>query len=125
MECFNHQEAQAVGICKSCFKAVCRNCAVELKNGLACSEECATDVNEYNQMNEKGKIIYGIGNRKSKIPATGVILWSFLSLAMWSMFIYAYVMSGNIVFETLIMGIIFTVVTGFVYYSSKRTGLQC
>jgi cytochrome c biogenesis protein CcdA len=28
----------AVGLCKSCYKAVCKDCAVESKNGLVCSE---------------------------------------------------------------------------------------
>ena len=125
MECFNHESQAAVGICKSCFKAICRSCAIELKHGLACSEECATDVSEYNQMNEKGKKIYGIGSRKSKIPSSGVIIWSMFSVVMWSLFLIPYLTKGRVAYENLAMAILFTIIAGIAYYSSKRTGLQC
>ena len=125
MECFKHTNQQAVGICKSCFKAVCRECAIELEHGLACSQECATDVSEYNQMNEKGKKLYGIGSRKSKVPASGVIMWSFLTVVMWALFLIPYLVKDKVLYESLVMSILFTIITGIAYYSSKRTGLQC
>lgn len=40
MNCFEHPNEHAVGICKSCGKGVCRTCAIQLTRGLACSEEC-------------------------------------------------------------------------------------
>ena len=125
MECYKHKNESAIGLCKSCFKAVCRNCTIELIHGLACSEDCATDVNEYNQMNERGKIIYGIGSRKSNVPATGVILWILLSLLMWGVFLVPYFMKNKVIYENLVIAMVFSLIAGIVYYSSKRTGLQC
>ncbi len=125
MQCFKHTDVAAVGLCKSCYKAVCKSCAIELEHGLACSEECEIDVDEYNQMNERAKKIYGIGNRKSKIPSTGVILWLLLSSVMWVLFLAPFIMKGKLVYANLALAALFTVIAGIAYYSSKRTGLQC
>lgn len=40
MQCFSHPYEQAVGVCKSCGKGVCRTCAIQVNRGLACSQEC-------------------------------------------------------------------------------------
>ena len=40
MECFAHDGRPAVGSCRSCFKGVCRACAVDLGRGLACRGRC-------------------------------------------------------------------------------------
>jgi hypothetical protein len=44
MECFSHPSSQAVGICKSCGKAVCRACAKDLGFAIACSDSCAAEL---------------------------------------------------------------------------------
>ena len=36
MNCFNHPERSAVGICKACNKGLCPECAADLGHGLAC-----------------------------------------------------------------------------------------
>ncbi len=40
MNCFKHEAQLAVGICKSCGKGLCRGCAIDLSNGLACRGSC-------------------------------------------------------------------------------------
>jgi hypothetical protein len=44
VDCFYHSGSAAVGTCKSCGKGVCRACAVDLGQGLACRDRCETDV---------------------------------------------------------------------------------
>jgi hypothetical protein len=46
MRCFQHEEREAVGTCKSCGKGICRTCAVDLGKGLACSGRCEADVRD-------------------------------------------------------------------------------
>ena len=125
MECFKHENTSAVGICKSCNKAVCRDCAIEIPNGLACSDECAHYISELNEMNERGLKIYGIGKHKSKMPATGVIVWFLLALVMWLAFLGPYLRSDEINSGSLMIAIIFTFIWGLTLYSAKRTGLKC
>ncbi len=43
MECFYHEGASAVGSCRSCFRGLCRSCAVELEAALACRDRCETN----------------------------------------------------------------------------------
>lgn len=44
MKCFRHVERDAVGICKSCGKGICPDCAVDLGRGLACRGQCEGEV---------------------------------------------------------------------------------
>jgi len=125
MECFIHRGHQSIGICKSCFKAVCRDCVVELEHGVACSEKCAKDVTEVNEMNERGKRIYGIGHRKSKIPSSGVVIWCLFSIVFWLITAIPYFKTGHIDYGTLAMATVFTVVAVIAFFSARRTGLQC
>ncbi len=50
MNCFNHRAVPAVGLCKSCGKALCGDCLTELTNGLACKGKCESRVNMLNRM---------------------------------------------------------------------------
>jgi hypothetical protein len=43
MRCFYH-ENEAVGICKSCGKGICQDCAIDFKKGLACRGHCEESV---------------------------------------------------------------------------------
>ena len=36
MNCFNHPNIPAVGICKYCQKGLCMECALDLGHGIAC-----------------------------------------------------------------------------------------
>lgn len=36
MHCFMHTDRDAVGICKSCYKGLCVECAADLQHSLAC-----------------------------------------------------------------------------------------
>ena len=36
MHCFNHNDRDAVGICKYCQKGLCLDCAADLPSGIAC-----------------------------------------------------------------------------------------
>ena len=40
MRCFYHQDKEAVGLCKSCGKGLCAECAVDLGKGLGCRGRC-------------------------------------------------------------------------------------
>jgi hypothetical protein len=44
MRCFYHETKEAVGMCKSCCKGLCAECAVDLSKGLACRNHCEESV---------------------------------------------------------------------------------
>jgi hypothetical protein len=125
MHCYTHQAVSAVGLCKTCFKALCPECAVDVGNGLACRGECEQKVKELNQMWDRSAKIYGIGSHKTSIPSTGVILWGLMSLAMWIVSAIAYFRNAEVDISSIVMAVTFTVALGLAIYSSRRTGLNC
>lgn len=40
MNCFKHNQAESVGVCRYCFKGVCVACAIDFQDGVACSTQC-------------------------------------------------------------------------------------
>ena len=40
MKCYNHSEKDSVAICRACGKAICHECALEYKDGIACQQSC-------------------------------------------------------------------------------------
>jgi len=50
MRCFNHEDADAVAICKNCNKALCHACTADVGNGVACSGSCEDEVRALNEL---------------------------------------------------------------------------
>ena len=125
MNCYRHQSLSAVGTCKTCFKALCPQCAVDVGNGLACRGECEAKVNELNQMWDRSAKIYGVGVHKSRVPSTGVLLWGLIALAMWVVSGVAYFTRGEVDVASIVMAVFFTLALGLAIYSARRTGLKC
>jgi hypothetical protein len=58
MRCFNHSTVDAVAICKNCNRGVCRECATEFPNGIACKGKCEAEVEALNLLLDRGKTEY-------------------------------------------------------------------
>jgi hypothetical protein len=50
MKCFYHADRDAVGVCKSCQRALCRDCVAEVEKGIACKSRCEEDVRQLAQL---------------------------------------------------------------------------
>jgi hypothetical protein len=50
MKCFQHNETDAIGICRHCHKGVCRQCAAVVDGCLACRYVCELKVEQANRM---------------------------------------------------------------------------
>lgn len=55
MNCFNHPDRPALGICKSCNKGLCQDCLTEVPDGLACKNKCEDRVRIMNLIIESSK----------------------------------------------------------------------
>ena len=125
MICFKHNDNKSIGLCKSCGKAVCKECVIEFPKGLACSEECEKDAQELIEMNERGKKLYGIGEHQTNKIASGVWVWLLLTAAMWVAAGVSFFVSNKLNYGSAVMAIMFSIITVIVYRGSKRTGLNC
>src|SRR3990172_5096998 len=53
MRCFFHRDRDAIAGCKSCGRALCDECIVEVGKSLACRDRCEDDVRQLNTMIER------------------------------------------------------------------------
>jgi hypothetical protein len=49
MKCYYHIQIEAVGKCKNCQKGICRECAIDVGNGIACGGNCEDEVRAVNE----------------------------------------------------------------------------
>lgn len=46
MRCFDHAASEAVGLCKTCSKGLCRRCAILLGFAITCKGDCESQAVE-------------------------------------------------------------------------------
>jgi hypothetical protein len=124
MNCYSHTESIAIGICKSCNKAVCKDCAIDTGLGLACAEECVKEVNDYNLTMKKAKQLYGLGEGGQKIP-TGILLFWAIGAIIFGTGVYRYIAYEKLDFISLLMGGVFLILGYVGYARNKKVGISC
>ena len=88
MNCFNHRDKPAIGLCKSCLKGLCEDCVAEVTNGLACKGTCEARVNMINRTIDSNPQLVGAARRQVRSIAVFTILMgiTFAVFAVWAYF---------------------------------------
>lgn len=123
MECFTHSAAPAVGVCKTCGKAVCRTCVIDSGMFVACSEVCAKEAADLHEMNRRGKKIYGIGV-PNKLPS-GVIMWLLFAAMFGGFGIFQSYRQHEPEWFLLLFGALSLFIAFLAYRRTKEIGIQC
>ena len=123
MECFTHTGSQAIGVCKTCGKAVCRSCAKDAGVFITCSDTCEKEAADVHEMNQCGKKMYGIGSPKKL--ATGVIMWFLFSALFGGFGIFQTIKTGQPDWFLLLFGAASLFFAILSFRRSKESGLQC
>lgn len=76
MQCFQHRDAAALGVCRTCGRGVCATCLREGEEGITCSEACQSLAKSLHEMNLKAMRIYRIGEKPQRV-SVGLIAWLF------------------------------------------------
>lgn len=86
MNCFAHQAAPAVGICRACGKGVCAACAADTGAGLACPGACEDRVLMLGRMvDNNAKVMRAADRQTWSSGMLGVVMGLlFLGLAVWT-----------------------------------------
>jgi len=82
MNCFNHHERQAIGVCKACGKGLCPDCLVEVANSIACKNNCEKRVTILNKLVDARLKLLSLARLYYILAlATGLlfIIWGLLS----------------------------------------------
>lgn len=124
MHCFNHGEKQAIAACKSCGRAVCNDCATDLGFAVTCSERCATDAAELQEMNQRAKRIYGLAGAKPVIPLA-VLMWGLMGVMFCSFGAYASVTKGRPEWFLIVFGVLCLVLGVISYRRVRAMQLNC
>lgn len=124
MKCFAHNEIDAVGICKACSKAICASCTIDTGRGIACSDTCSLEVDQQNQIIDKSKKIYSIGEKAPFMP-TGLIVYFFFGIIFTGVSIFNFFHRGSIEWLSLLMGIGFIIIGLIAWHKNKHLNLNC
>ncbi|MGV7222033.1 MAG: hypothetical protein ACQ9MH_10940 [Nitrospinales bacterium] len=122
MKCFNHNEIDALGSCKSCHKGLCIECLFDTGNGLACKDSCSAQVDALHELNKCEKIAYKVGTKRSFFPFT-VLSNYFCSISILSWGIYLIIIGGSFDYPLAIFGgglLIFSIVAHVQYLKSRN-----
>ena len=57
MKCFQHNQQDSHGICKTCYKSVCSQCVIHTDDGIVCCETCRQKLYDISRYIEKNKQI--------------------------------------------------------------------
>ncbi len=121
MNCYRHPASPAVGLCKSCYKALCSECAVDIGKGLACKNSCEENVRHQVEMSDRALKLYGIGAPRSRTRAAGVIIWFLMALGFWVLFAMSYFRGGgSLDYPPLVLAVVMTAAFALVYSNWKR-----
>ena len=114
MICFNHHEKQAVGICKSCQRGLCPECATDLGYGIACKDKHETQVTTLDTITNQSAKIYSV---TPKTRNAAPLFYGF----MGAIFAGFGLMKGNGVTDLLfVIGAGFIVFAIYLYVYNKK-----
>jgi hypothetical protein len=88
MNCFNHRDKPAIGLCRSCLKALCEDCLAELTDGLACKGVCGARVNMINRTLDSNAQIVDAARRQNRGAGIFTTLFgiAFAVFGVWAYF---------------------------------------
>lgn len=119
MQCYNHQERPAVGICTGCNKGVCRECCVEVDGALSHKGECEEKVRIMRELLKRAHASYGKHSQAYKYTSLIYALFSLLIILVGFLFVTLSDSTASGVF-LIAMGLVFAVGSLLYYRSGKR-----
>jgi hypothetical protein len=117
MRCFYHDSTEAVAICKSCNRGICRDCTVEFKNGVACKNRCEGEVEALNQIIERSKTSY---QKTSSAYSRNAIVYLMFAVVFGFLGVTELRERPVLGWAMLALALVFLISTFFNYSNSRR-----
>ncbi len=115
MKCFYHPQSDAVGICKNCHKGLCRECANDVGDGIACKDNCEAKVKTINELVFASKSTYKMARGAHFKQAILSVLFAFIFLGFSLTYEDSYIR-----YLFIILGIVALIGGIFSYLTSKK-----
>jgi hypothetical protein len=122
MKCINHDNVDAVGICKYCGRAICKQCI--LQNDLdviVCSQKCLDEVTLGQDMVEKAKVAYGL--KPGRIPVN-MILYFVFGAILFFLGLLIVIGGKSTGYYLIVPGVLFFIMGCVYYYNQKNSGMR-
>lgn len=103
MKCYKHRNSDAIGICKSCGKALCEECAVDLDFAITCPGDCEERASASHKLSANAIAVYSEQKRNKFVYPTFITALGLVFLMF------------GIIQDCAINS--FTVVAGFVFFA--------
>lgn len=113
MNCFNHPNIPAVGICKSCSKGLCKECATDLDHGLACKDKHEAEVENVNMIISQNTKIYSSAPKNTIIAP---LFYLFMGLVFAG---FGYTSKGGVTDLPFVLGVGFIVFGIIVFFRNR------
>ncbi|NOX70630.1 MAG: hypothetical protein GXP15_15675 [Gammaproteobacteria bacterium] len=123
MQCYQHHEKHAVAVCRHCGKATCPDCCNDTGAGIACSSDCARELQENHQLQQRLKQSLGVGTNPP-MPAS-VPTYFFFGLILLTTGIYLSLTRPHIDYLTIAVSSVFFVMSGVTYKRYRDACLAC
>lgn len=84
MKCYNHSNVEAVAVCRSCGRALCRDCVTEVGLSCSCKGRCESVVATMDDLVERGRTAYQKSSTLQQRNGIFIILLgvAFLTIAL-------------------------------------------
>lgn len=114
MLCFNHTDRQAVGVCKSCQRGICTECATDLGHGLACKGKHELQVEDLESIVRQSTRIYAAAPKtRNAVP----LFFGFMGVVFS---IFGFIQEDGITDFSFLLGLGFMAFALYNYVYNKR-----
>jgi len=113
MNCFNHQDIPAVGLCKSCSKGLCADCAIDLDHGIACKNNHEEQDKALDMIITKNTKIYSSASKNTLITP---VFYLFMGLVFSG---FGYFSRDGVTGLSFVMGVGFIVFATVIFIKNK------
>ena len=118
MNCFNHRDRPAVGLCKSCGKALCGDCITELPNGVACKDSCEDRVSLINHIIDRNSQVLAAARRQVQRSSFFIML---IGAGLLILSIFALIQSERSFFSSFVGFMGFVIFVGGILRLSQKS----
>ncbi len=123
MQCYKHQYREATAVCRHCGKATCPDCCEDTGQGIACSANCAAQIQDAYRLTLRLKQSFGIG-LTPPMPAS-VSMYAMFGLILLAVGFYLTFSRQDIDYLSFAMAAVFFVMSWISFKRFRDACLSC
>ena len=123
MHCYRHNVQEAIAVCCHCGKAACPDCCEDTGQGIACSANCAAELQDSYRLTVRLKQSFGIG-LSPPMPAS-VSMYAMFGVILLAVGVYLTFSRHDFDYLSFAMAAVFFVMSWLSYKRYRDVCLTC